>query len=148
MSDTPRTDGEILMAQTGDNMVPPDFARQLERELNQLRKIVSEIATAIGNGSVVSEQASIEFMQEIPKELALYTNKLRSQQMTEEKAREVLGDWVKGIEICKDRSFNDPEYAMWRFSMYAPECISVDGLFTSLQLRAIAWWMDAKGGER
>lgn len=140
MSDTPRTDGEILMAQTGDNMVPPDFARQLERELTALRKIVAEIATAIGNGSVVSEQASIEFMQEIPKELALYTNKLRSQQMTEEKAREVLGDLISDTGI-----YDLGHYICWdRGSEY----IVIDGPTTALQLRAIAWWMDNMGGAR
>lgn len=66
------------------------FTRQLERELNALRKIVSDIATAIGNGSAVSEQASVEFMQEIPKELAFYTKKLRAELERVTKERDEL----------------------------------------------------------
>lgn len=39
MSDTPRTDAEaIRLDDWGDSMFYPDFARQLERELNQAIK--------------------------------------------------------------------------------------------------------------
>lgn len=123
-----RWSGDCGEMSTVDEVATDALLQEASVELNALRKIISEIATAIGNGSVVSEQASIEFMQEIPKELALYTSKLRSSQMTEEKARAVLGAWA---------GENDLNLPYTRYYRY-----------TSLQLRAIAWWMDNMGGER
>jgi len=76
---------------TVDEAATDALLQEAATELTALRNIVSDIATAIGNGSAVSEQASIEFMQEIPGELKLYTDRLRSSQMTEAKAREVRG---------------------------------------------------------
>lgn len=43
MSDTPRTDAEaVRLDDWGDNMFGPDFARQLERELNEARVCLRE----------------------------------------------------------------------------------------------------------
>jgi hypothetical protein len=42
MSDTPETDKAERMAFSQEHMVPTDFARQLERERNQLREIVEQ----------------------------------------------------------------------------------------------------------
>ena len=42
MSDTPETDKAERMAFSQEHMVPTEFARQLERERNQLREIVEQ----------------------------------------------------------------------------------------------------------
>jgi hypothetical protein len=42
MSDTPETDTAERMAYSQEHMVPTEFARQLERERNQLREIVEQ----------------------------------------------------------------------------------------------------------
>lgn len=42
MSDTPETDKAERMAFSQEYMVPTEFARQLERERNQLREIVEQ----------------------------------------------------------------------------------------------------------
>jgi len=42
MSDTPETDKAERMAYSQEHMVPTEFARQLERERNQLREIVEQ----------------------------------------------------------------------------------------------------------
>ena len=42
MNDTPETDKAERMAFSQEHMVPTDFARQLERERNQLREIVEQ----------------------------------------------------------------------------------------------------------
>jgi hypothetical protein len=49
----------------------------LEEENKRLRKVISQIATNLGNGSVVSEQASIEFIEELPYEVKLVCDGLR-----------------------------------------------------------------------
>jgi hypothetical protein len=75
--------------------------------------------------------------------------------MTEAKAREVFGEIVQennelrsmGRAIHHAFPIGD-KYVMWRFDLYAPKETSLDGIFTSLQLRAIAWWMDNMGGAR
>jgi carbonic anhydrase/acetyltransferase-like protein (isoleucine patch superfamily) len=36
-----------------------------------LRKVISQVATNLGNGSAISEKASIEFIEELPKEVLL-----------------------------------------------------------------------------
>ncbi len=42
MSETPETDKAERMAFSQEHMVPTEFARQLERERNQLREIVEQ----------------------------------------------------------------------------------------------------------
>lgn len=49
----------------------------LEEENKRLRKVISQIATNLGNGSVVSEEASIEFIEELPKEVKSVCDMLR-----------------------------------------------------------------------
>jgi hypothetical protein len=63
---------------------------------------------------------------------------LRSEQMTEAKAREVLGDWIDGWTLYKEDIIN------WPLEYYENE-VRLSSDFTSLQLRAIAWWMDNMG---
>ena len=48
-----------------------DRVKALKEENEKLRKVISQIATNLGNGSVVSEEASIEFIEELPKEVEL-----------------------------------------------------------------------------
>lgn len=49
----------------------------MEEENKRLRKVINQIATNLGNGSVVSEEASIEFIEELPKEVKLVVDGLR-----------------------------------------------------------------------
>lgn len=53
------------------------LSTQLTEENLRLRRVLSRIATNIGNGSVVSEQASIEFIEDIPREVELVCQSLR-----------------------------------------------------------------------
>jgi hypothetical protein len=41
-----------------------------------LREIISESAAAIGNGAAIAPQCSVEFMQGLPREIALCTSRL------------------------------------------------------------------------
>jgi hypothetical protein len=43
----------------------------LEEEIGRLRKVISQIAENLGNGSTVSEESSIGFIEELPKEVKL-----------------------------------------------------------------------------
>jgi len=52
-------------------------ARALLDENRRLRMVVSRVATAIGNGSACSQEASIGFMEVIPDEVALVVDRLR-----------------------------------------------------------------------
>jgi hypothetical protein len=47
------------------------------RENERLRQIVSECASAIGNGSFASPECSIEFMSKIPAEIAFEVGRLK-----------------------------------------------------------------------
>jgi hypothetical protein len=49
---------------------------QLEEEVARLRKVVSSVAESLGNGSAISDEASIEFIEQLPKEVQLYTKNL------------------------------------------------------------------------
>lgn len=55
---------------------------EIEAENKRLRKVISQIATNLGNGSVVSEQASIEFIEDLPNEVKLVINELGRKQAT------------------------------------------------------------------
>jgi len=71
---------------------------------------------------------------------------LRSQQMTEDKARLVLGAIaVDGIYERNQIDISVPlgEDVRWAGSNIA----GINGEFTAEELRAIAWWMDNKGGK-
>lgn len=48
-----------------------DRVKNLKEENQKLRKVISQIANNLGNGSAVSEEASIEFIEELPKEVEL-----------------------------------------------------------------------------
>jgi hypothetical protein len=52
-----------------------DTVKALKDENQKLRKIISSCAKHLGNGSVVSEDASVEFMEELPKEIFSVINK-------------------------------------------------------------------------
>lgn len=62
---------------------------ELRKEIELLRKIVSDSASALGNGAVISPECTIGFMQYLPKEIALYTGRLR-QQLDEARERNLL----------------------------------------------------------
>jgi len=50
--------------------------QQLEEEVARLRKVISNVAESLGNGSAISKEASIEFIEQLPKEVQLYTKSL------------------------------------------------------------------------
>ena len=51
---------------------------ELEKERDELRAIFPEICRAIGNGAGCTEQASVEFLREIPKEIAAVIGDLKA----------------------------------------------------------------------
>lgn len=83
----------------------------------------------------------LEKFEEMEHEL----NALRSQQMTEEKAREVLGsvidkpDYSEAIIGCVYTG-------RFRRHTIDPKAARLNGVFYAEQLRAIAWWMENMGG--
>jgi hypothetical protein len=60
--------------------------------------------------------------------------------MTEQRAREILGDWVDGSCLSIPGYVHGLEG--WR---PGSESIRMDEWFTADQLEAIAWWMHNKG---
>ena len=55
-----------------------DEIERLEKERDELRAIFPEICRAIGNGAGCTEQASVEFLREIPKEIAAVIGDLKA----------------------------------------------------------------------
>lgn len=49
----------------------------LRKENEALREVVSESAAALGNGASIAPQCSLEFMQGLPREIALCADRLR-----------------------------------------------------------------------
>lgn len=49
-------------------------------ENQRLRKIISDCANALGNGAFIDEKASIDFMEELPKEISLVLADLRKKE--------------------------------------------------------------------
>jgi hypothetical protein len=48
-----------------------DTVKALREENQILRKVISQVATNLENGSTISEEASTQFMEELPKEVSL-----------------------------------------------------------------------------
>jgi hypothetical protein len=46
-------------------------------EIKRLRQVISNVATNLGNGSAVSTEASIEFIEDVPREVKLVCEGLR-----------------------------------------------------------------------
>ena len=133
MSDTPRTD-RMFEAKHASNSVW-DFARQLERELNALRESLT--LTEIGLSNRENECDGFELML---KHAKAELTALRSSQMDEAKAREVLDDWIDEdgeLLIIEATTASGGKWFLDDCVPYSPD-----------QLRAIAWWMDNKGGEK
>ena len=94
-----------------------------------------------GNGVYFLYQQKLEEIKTLKAELTA----LRSSQMTEAKAREVLGIAI----VNENNSLRaDQPFVTYYTNQTDPPKSLLDGFFTSLQLRAIAWWMDNMGGER
>lgn len=53
-------------------------AEKAEAEIKQLRKIISDSAVALGNGAFIAPQASVEFMEGLPKEISSVVADLRA----------------------------------------------------------------------
>lgn len=71
------TDGRVRLLQFARKKAAE--CRALRRENTTLRTIVSESATAIGNGAGIGIECSLEFMSWLPKEIAGVTSKLRAE---------------------------------------------------------------------
>ena len=66
MSDTPRTDAEMWAALDGRNgwsVVDADFARQLERELEETERLYSELSTALVGDKLLPPLAEVARLQ-------------------------------------------------------------------------------------
>lgn len=55
------------------------YARILERENKELRKIFPDILNALGNGASCSEKCSVEFFKDIPGEIRLEVEELKKE---------------------------------------------------------------------
>lgn len=63
MSDTPRTDAnESITCKEGDLCIAPDFARQLERELNAAKGLIREIR----DNEVNAVDEATKFLRDYP----------------------------------------------------------------------------------
>ena len=72
--------------------------KAFEEEVTRLRKVVSKIAENLGNGSCLSEKASIEFIEQLPGEVKLVVDGLNSAINT---AKKNYSDWV--ADRCKKK---------------------------------------------
>lgn len=149
MSDTPRTDAAPIHTHEiyvrGCNGIPlnqqwvhVDFARQLERELNESKAQNEESVKLYVECNRRANHAESK-CADLHREL----DALKSEQMTEEKARDVLG--LSIINEINSLNSNDP-FIVYYTAQSDPKKAMLDGLYTSLQLHSIAWWMDNKGG--
>lgn len=108
------------------SLVTADFARQLETELaeameesqmavdqmskemhmridfqtenTKLRLIISQVAEALGNGSAVSTDSSIDFMADLPREVELVTSQLRAELKQAKGERDATGKHLYHVE--------------------------------------------------
>jgi len=64
--------------------------------------------------------------------------------MNEEKAREILKDYIVERYGEAGHLYSESPYMSWRPGAYASDII-LDGDFTPMQLKAIAWWVENKG---
>lgn len=95
MSNTPETD------EFADGCINPDewvkHAQRLEYERNQLRAIFPKILIALGNGGECTPNASIEFLEEIPKEIELVIRNRTMHERDMQRALECTWDaWTNG----------------------------------------------------
>ena len=65
-----QTDKEAILCLTKE-------VENLHEENSRLRVALSKVASNLGNGSVVCTEASLEFLEEIPREVKLVCDRLR-----------------------------------------------------------------------
>ena len=95
MSDTPETDKAERMAFSQEHMVPTEFARQLERERNQLREIVEQRLLA---GAEIHQKAN-DLLRKVE---ILESDRERTVHMTDyhfSRLNKAI-DALKTIEVC------------------------------------------------
>lgn len=51
---------------------------KIKEQNERLRVVVSKCAAALGNGAYVAETCSIEFMEDVPKEIGLFVKRLNN----------------------------------------------------------------------
>lgn len=54
------------------------YLASVVEERDRLRKVVSDCAAALGNGAFISTTCSLEFMEQLPKEISLVVTGLRA----------------------------------------------------------------------
>jgi len=65
-----------------------------KEEIKTLRKVIADVANNLGNGSAVSTEASIEFIQEVPKEVKLVCDGLRKEVKNWQQCADDLSDYA------------------------------------------------------
>jgi hypothetical protein len=82
-----------------DKKVLEEDKKILQDEIAALRAVISKIACNLGNGSVVSEEASLEFIQMLPDEVKLVVNgNKRELNLTQIAFRELFQGLKKLVE--------------------------------------------------
>jgi hypothetical protein len=69
------------MNMTRDQLIK-DYGEIIDRqteEIKRLRKVISDVADNLGNGSAVSTEASLEFIEDVPNEVKLVCAALRKE---------------------------------------------------------------------
>ena len=104
MNDTPETDAVAVIEGNWDTKAlrMGDFARNLERECNDLRAIFPRILEALDSGACASN-CSVDFLREIPREVGLVRQRLeRERDSYEEALRRIYAVAIDGDEIWSD----------------------------------------------
>jgi hypothetical protein len=79
------SDGMKLANLFAENDLIPGLMKEIEElseENSRLRIALSRVASNLGNGSVAAAEASIEFLEEIPREVKLVCDRLRQEALT------------------------------------------------------------------
>lgn len=109
----------------------------LTQELERVRTVSIEGARELRSGF---DKIAIELEAKYSETIDM----LEATQMTEEKAREVLGDWI--TRDGKLHSVYHPDFDYVSFpAAVGPMYVAIEGHLTSEQLKAIAFWMENKG---
>jgi len=98
MSHTYENIPEALLFYATETAVQKLRREQLEEEVARLRKVVSEVAKNLGNSSTVSEEASIEFIEDLPREVKLVVEGLNN------KCERISNNLTRQLQIKNDNA--------------------------------------------
>jgi hypothetical protein len=119
------------------------YYRKLERELTAVTAERNALAKELERTRLLVNTRISErdlFLAEL--------NALKATQMTEEKAREVLGVLLKGEEIDYESRNKEANWPFYCNGILIKSAAHLVGIFEPEQLNAIAWWMENKGEGR